>query len=224
MALNRRRSKWLIFRLFLPLPYTVYPSELKLWWPELRLNLGLFNEGYLLLVGSNSGTFFGETIALRDDAVVDCLIKWVSAFYQSPALNRPCLRAWTQLTYFLSFSTSPVFPLHFAMSRIFYFVQRPKRHGEGVSIISEWPSYSIERIFVSLHWWCLHRHNSLSKKKTARRILFSPQMFSTKNDQNSKARAKSRHFSTYTKEGRWEETAFGVKQWRATCAIVPTTQ
>ena len=28
MALNRRRSKWLIFRLFLPPPYTAYPSKL----------------------------------------------------------------------------------------------------------------------------------------------------------------------------------------------------
>ena len=35
----------------------------------------------------------------------------------------------TQLTYFLSFSTGSVFPLHFGMSRIFYFVQGPKRQG-----------------------------------------------------------------------------------------------
>ena len=54
--------------------------------------------------------------------MIDCLIKWLQlapAFDHSPALNRPCLRAWTQLTYFLSFPTSSVFPLPFAMSRIF---------------------------------------------------------------------------------------------------------
>ena len=45
----------------------------------------------------------------------------------SPALNRPCLRAWTQLTYFLSFSLSSVFSLHFALSRSFYFAHCPKR-------------------------------------------------------------------------------------------------
>ena len=28
----------------------------------------------------------------------------------------------------------------------------------------------------------------------------------------------------YTKEGRWDETAFGVKQWQVVCAVVPTTQ
>ena len=28
----------------------------------------------------------------------------------------------------------------------------------------------------------------------------------------------------YTKEGKWDEAAFGVKQWQAICAILPTTQ
>ena len=71
------------------------------------LDLGWFNEGYPLLVGSNSGTFFSSTIASRDDTVIDCLIKWVQlapAVDHGPALNRPCLRAWTQLTYFPSCS------------------------------------------------------------------------------------------------------------------------
>ena len=78
------------------------------------LDFAELNEEDLLLVGSNSVTFFGKTIALRDDAVIDCLIKWAQ---YSP--EPPCLRAWTQLTYFLSFSTSSVFPLHFSMSKIF---------------------------------------------------------------------------------------------------------
>ena len=68
------------------------------------------------------------------------LIAWLngvqlaSAVDQSPALNRPCLRAWTQLTYFLSFSTSSVFPLYFAMSKISYFIQCPKCRGGGGSV------------------------------------------------------------------------------------------
>ena len=98
------------------------------------LYLGWFNEGHLLLIGSNSEMFFGRTIALPDDAVIDYLIKWVQlapAVDHSPALNRPCLRTWTQMSYFLSLSTSSVFPLHFAMSRTFYSVQRAKRQGGG---------------------------------------------------------------------------------------------
>ena len=85
-----------------------------------------------MLVGSNSGTFCDRTVALHDDAVVDCLIKWVqltSAVDHNPALNRPCLRAWTQLTYSPSLSTSSIFPLPLAISRIFYFAQCPKRQG-----------------------------------------------------------------------------------------------
>ena len=48
-------------------------------------------------------SYFTRTVAsLPDDAIIDCLIKWVQL---APAVdrNRPCLRAWTQLTYFLSF-------------------------------------------------------------------------------------------------------------------------
>ena len=100
-------------------------------------------------MGSNSETFFGRTVALPGDAVIDWLIKWVQlapAVDHSPVLNRSCLRAWTQLTYFLSFSTSPVFLLQFAMSRIFYFAQCPKR--QGMSVISEWPSYN-QNVFLT---------------------------------------------------------------------------
>ena len=88
--------------------------------------------------------FFGRTSALRDNAVVDCLIKWVQlapAIDPIPVLNHPCLRGWTQLTYFLSFFTSSVCPLHFAMSRSFYFVQCPNRQG-----ILEWPSYLLDYV------------------------------------------------------------------------------
>ena len=59
---------------------------------------------------------------LRNHAVIDRLFKWVQltpAFNHSPVLNRSCLRAWTQLTSFLSLSTIPVSPLYFAMSRVF---------------------------------------------------------------------------------------------------------
>ena len=151
-----RRSKWLIFRLFLPLPYTAYPSKLSYdtqnwgWFNFLEQ----FNEGYLPLEWSNTVTFFGRTIVLRDDAVIDCLIKWVQwppAVDHSPALNRLCLRAWTQLTYFHSFSASSVFPLHFAMSRISYFIQCPKRHGGvnnfRVTLVSYEPSHEWDTLW-----------------------------------------------------------------------------
>ena len=70
------------------------------------LDLGRFNEGYLLLVGSSTVTFFRRTIALHDDAIIDCLIKWVQsapAVDHSPALNHPGLPAGTQLAYLLFF-------------------------------------------------------------------------------------------------------------------------
>ena len=54
------------------------------------LNLGWFNQGYLLLVDSNSVTFFDLTNGLRHSSVIDCFIKWVqltSACDHSPALN-----------------------------------------------------------------------------------------------------------------------------------------
>ena len=88
------------------------------------LDLGQFNEGYLLLVGPDLITFFGRTITVPYDVVIGWLIKWVQltpALNHSPALNRPCLRASRQLTYSLSFSTHSVFPLHFAMSRLVLF-------------------------------------------------------------------------------------------------------
>ena len=86
----------------------------------------------LRLVESNSITFSGRTIALRDAAVVDCLIKRVQltpAVDHSLALDCPRLRAWTQLTYFLSFSISSVVPLHFTMNKISFFAQCPKDQG-----------------------------------------------------------------------------------------------
>ena len=106
------------------------------------LDLEWFNVGHLLLVGSNSGTFFGKTTALRGDAVIDCLVRWVQwapAVYHSPSLDRSCLHAWTQLTYLFSLLPVQSSPFYFAMSRIFYFAQCPNR--QGVRIISEWSSY-----------------------------------------------------------------------------------
>ena len=70
----------------------------------------------IFLSNSMKGISFGgiqidnvsrQTIASRDDAVIDCLIKWVQLALDvdhSPALNRLCLRVWTQLTYLLAFS------------------------------------------------------------------------------------------------------------------------
>ena len=57
------------------------------------LDLGQFNEACVLLMGSNTVTFFGRTVAFCGDAVIDCLVKWVQftpAVDHSPALS-PCL-------------------------------------------------------------------------------------------------------------------------------------
>ena len=63
------------------------------------------------------------------------LIAWLNecGWHQLSTIAQPWtarLRAWTQLTYFLSFSTTSVFPLHFALNRIFHFAQCPKRQGD----------------------------------------------------------------------------------------------
>ena len=60
------------------------------------LDLGWFNEEYLVMVGSALGRFSGKLLFLRDDTVVDWLIKWAEltpAFDHSPILNllSPCL-------------------------------------------------------------------------------------------------------------------------------------
>ena len=93
---------------------------------------------------------FARTIVLRDEAVIDCLIKWVQlapAVDHSPVLNCPGLRAWTQLTYLLSSSTSAVVSLRFAMSRVFYFPQCPKRQG-GVN------NFRVTLVYV-IHGWLI---------------------------------------------------------------------
>ena len=65
----------------------------------------------------------------------------------------PVLRAWTQLTYFLSFSTSSVFSLHFARSRIFYFAQCPKRQGgvNNLRVTLVWVKFPVRRL--SIFWY-----------------------------------------------------------------------
>ena len=107
--------------------------------------------------------FFVRLLVYALIAVIDWLIKWVQsapAVDHSPVLKGPCLRAWTQLTYFLSFFISSVFPLHFAMSRIFCVIQCPKSQGEGL-INFPWPSYFLPpppdilwsvRVDVFYHW------------------------------------------------------------------------
>ena len=88
-------------------------------------NPGWFNEGRLLLVGSNPVPFL---VGLLLYLMMHSLIAWLNeAVDHSPVLNRPGLPSWTQLTYFLSVLTSSVFLLHFAMNKIFYFAQCPKR-------------------------------------------------------------------------------------------------
>ena len=85
--------------------------QMKLWQPELRLTqssiLGNSMKHICCWYDPIQVSFFGKTIALHDNAVIDCLIYMgtvgTNAVDHSPALNRPCLRAWTQLTYFLSF-------------------------------------------------------------------------------------------------------------------------
>ena len=99
------------------------------------------------------GNVCGRTSSLPDDAVIDWLIKWVqlaAAAVHNPALNRPCLRAWAYLTYFLSFSTSSVFPLHFTISRILCFVQCPKRQGECQKFQRD-PCFT--KILYQSHYW-----------------------------------------------------------------------
>ena len=69
------------------------------------LGLEYFNEGYLLMVGPKSVTFFGRTIAVRDDAVIDCLIKWVQL---APAIDHS--QPWTAPVSVLEYSW-PTFSL-----------------------------------------------------------------------------------------------------------------
>ena len=83
--------------------------------------------------------------AWKEQAI--CLKKTIY-YNHSPALNRPCLRAGTQPTYFLSFSTSSVCPLHFAMNRSFYFAPCPKRQG------------GVNNFRVTLVWYKLQKHVS----------------------------------------------------------------
>ena len=82
--------------------------------------------GYLVLVGSGSVTFL---VGLLLHVMKHSLIAWLNEYswHQLSTIAQSCLRAWTQLTYFLSFFTISLFPLHFAMSEIFYFAQCPKR-------------------------------------------------------------------------------------------------
>ena len=121
----------------------------------------LGNERCLLLAASNLVTFFGTTIALHNEAVIDWLIKWVqlaSAVDRSPVLDHSGLRAWTQLTYFLSFYTSSVFPFHFAVNRIFISSSVQTQTPRGGSIISEWPSYNkySDKKESRINWIVLH--------------------------------------------------------------------
>ena len=66
---------------------------------------------------------------------------WTPAFDHSPALNRPCLRAWTQLTYFFSLSLPVQSSLFTLLWAEFLFISPSVQNAKGVSINSEWLSY-----------------------------------------------------------------------------------
>ena len=101
------------------------------------LDHGSFNERYLLLLGSNPVTLFDKTTALRDDAVIDCLIKWVQ--YSPEPFLSPCMDTADLFSLFLyQFSL----PSSLCYEQIFSFrlvSKTPK--GGGGSIMSEWLSY-----------------------------------------------------------------------------------
>ena len=81
------------------------------------------------MVGGDSGTILVGVLLY---GMVQSLIAWLNGrswHRLSTIAPAPCLRAWTQLTYFFSFSTSSVSPLHFALSSIFYFAQCPQCQG-----------------------------------------------------------------------------------------------
>ena len=90
----------------------------------------VIHEEYLPLVGSNSVTFLGRTIALRYDLVIDCLIKWVQlapACDHSPSPEpplSPCLDTADLLSlFFYQFNL----PSSLCFEQNFYFAQCPKR-------------------------------------------------------------------------------------------------
>ena len=95
------------------------------------LDLEWFNEGYLLLVGTNSVTFL---VGYCFDWMMQSLIDWLNEFIQStsaldhrPALNRPCLHAWTQLTYFSCYQFSLPSLLSHEQSFLFHSVFKTPR-------------------------------------------------------------------------------------------------
>ena len=142
---TRRRSKWLIFRLFLSVPYTASPSK----WSYDNQEWGSFNPRSWVIQWRLSAD--GEDpirerflVGLLLYVMMQSLIAWSNEYswHQLPTLSL----SWTILVSVLgqsgptfSFFTSPVCPLHCAMSRTFYFVQCPKHQG-----ILEWPSYLLD--------------------------------------------------------------------------------
>ena len=90
-------------------------------------------------------------MALHEDAVIDWLIEWVqftAAFDHSPALNRPCLRAWTH-----GWPTFSLFLYQFSLpSSLCYeqnFLFRPvSKTPREVSINLDRPSDTCIGIFV----------------------------------------------------------------------------
>ena len=95
------------------------------------------------------------------------LIAWSNEYYRpQPSLNLPCLRVWKQLTYFLSFSTSSVFPLHFAMSEIFYFA----RGGGGGIVNNFWPTLVTTFLYTDNSYVIFGISHNLLNMETCLRI------------------------------------------------------
>ena len=66
--------------------------------------------------------------------------KWKLLSAMAPALNRPCPRAWTQLTYFLSFFYQFSLPSSLCHEQNFLF-----RPVSKTPRVSEWLSYNVDR-------------------------------------------------------------------------------
>ena len=144
MALKRRRSKWLIFRLFLPLPYTVYPSKLSYdsqnwssfnprswiiqWWIS---PIGRIQFDNVFLVGLLLYVVMQSLIAWSNEQVWHQL-STIIHLWTPPPLS-PCLST-TDLLSLFSYQFS--LPSSLCYEQNFYFAQCPKRQ-EGYQLISE---------------------------------------------------------------------------------------
>ena len=152
-----QKIEWLIFRLFLPVyVQRLLQNKVPVNRTEVHSIVAFvqFNEDYLVLVGSDSGTSCGRLLVYLLMAVVDWLIKCVKltpAFVHSPGLNRSSPRLdTTDLLALFFYHFSPP-PLTFPMIGIFCFIRCPKRQGSVndflvALVITEEDAFSSTRI------------------------------------------------------------------------------